>query len=48
MQVDLERSSDLELTLETEKFIKEYVSLIRLSLTIFIGAVRRILIRFQP
>ena len=48
MQADLEKSSDLKLTLETENFIKEYVSLIRLSSTIFTGAVGRILISFQP
>ena len=48
MQADLERSSDLKLTFETENFIKEYVSLIRLSSTIFTGAVGRILISFQP
>ena len=43
MQTKLELSSDLELTLKMEKFIKEYVSLIWLLLTIFTVAVGRIL-----
>ena len=48
LRADLERSSNLNLTLEMENFIKEYVSLILLSSTIFTGTVPRILVRFQP
>ena len=47
MQTKLELSSDLELTLKMEKFIKEYVSLIWPLLTIFTVAVGRILTNIQ-
>jgi hypothetical protein len=39
MQVDLESWSKLKLRLKVENFIKEYVSLILLLLTIFTAAV---------
>ena len=48
MQADLERSSDLKITLQKENFIKYFVSLIRLLSSIFTGAVGRILANFQP
>ena len=48
IRADLKKWSELDITLEREIFIKEYVLLIRLSSTIFTGAVWRILVRFQP
>jgi hypothetical protein len=43
MQVNFESWSELKLRLKVEKFIKDYVSLIRLLSTIFTAAVGRIL-----
>ena len=48
MQVGLARSSDVNLTLSTENFIKEYVSQILLLWNILTGAIGRILHQSEP